>query len=67
MVWVCVVVCLKKKMREFLEPKDMNAVQKMKYLSTVSKVCKEMDSRLGFSDKSVAEVHCMYFSLRNSF
>lgn len=54
-------------MREFLEPKDMNAVQKMKYLSTVSKVCKEMDSRLGFSDKSVAEVGYVYFCMRNSF
>ena len=43
-------------MSTFLEPKDMNAVQKMKYLSTVSKVCKEMQSRLGFSDKSVAAI-----------
>lgn len=54
-------------MREFLEPKDMNGVQKMKYLSTVSKVCKEMDSRLGFSDKSVAEVECVCLVLINSF
>lgn len=54
-------------MTEFLEPKDMNAVQKMKYLSTVSKVCKEMDSRLGFSDKSVAEVGCLLFFMIISF
>ena len=55
------------KMSTFLEPKDMNAVQKMKYLSTVSKVCKEMQSRLGFSDKSVAEVNMIPYLVKNSF
>lgn len=57
----------KRKMSTFLEPKDMNAVQKMKYLSTVSKVCKEMQSRLGFSDKSVAEVIVIPYLVKISF
>ena len=33
-----------------------NTVQKMKYNSTISKVCKEMESHLGFSEKTIAEV-----------
>lgn len=43
-------------MSSFLRPEEMNVVQKMKYMSTVSKVCKEMETHLGFSEKSVAEV-----------
>lgn len=53
-------------MSSFLRPEEMNAVQKMKYMSTVSKVCKEMETHLGFSEKTVAEVfrfvYCISFS-----
>ena len=43
-------------MSKFIEPETMNTVQKMKYLSIVSKVCKELETHLGFSNKDVAEV-----------
>lgn len=43
-------------MSKFIEPEAMNTVQKMKYLSIVSKVCKELETHLGFSNKDVAEV-----------
>lgn len=43
-------------MGPFIKPEDMNTVQKMKYLSIVSKVCKELETHLGFSNKDVAEV-----------
>lgn len=43
-------------MTEYLKPEDMDTVQKMKYMSIVAKVCKELDTHLGFSEKSVAEV-----------
>ena len=45
-----------RKMSSFLQPEEMNTVQKMKYNSTISKVCKEMESHLGFSEKTIAEV-----------
>ena len=45
-----------KTMGPFIKPEDMNTVQKMKYLSIVSKVCKELETHLGFSNKDVAEV-----------
>lgn len=44
-------------MSSFLQPEEMNTVQKMKYNSTISKVCKEMESHLGFSEKTIAEVY----------
>ena len=33
-------------MTEYLKPEDMDTVQKMKYMSIVSKVCKELDTHL---------------------
>ena len=47
-------------MSKFIEPEAMNTVQKMKYLSIVSKVCKELETHLGFSNKDVAEVGRAY-------
>ena len=46
-----------RKMSSFLQPGEMNTVQKMKYNSTISKVCKEMESQLGISEKTIAEVY----------
>lgn len=43
-------------MADYVKPEQMDTVQKMKYMSIVSKVCKELDTHLGFSEKSVAEV-----------
>lgn len=43
-------------MGSFIKPEDMNTTQKLKYLSIVSKVCKELETHLGFSSKDVAEV-----------
>ena len=54
-------------MKEYLKPEDMDIVQKMKYVSTVSKVCKELDAHLGFSEKSVAEVRFSFCMLTSSF
>ena len=44
-------------MTDYVKPEQMDTVQKMKYMSIVSKVCKELDTHLGFSEKSVAEVN----------
>ena len=44
------------KMSSFIPPEKMNNVQKMRYLSAVSKVSTEMETHLGFSEKTVAEV-----------
>ena len=43
-------------MSSYLTPDNMDTMQKIKYVSIVSKVCKELDSHLGFSNKEVAEV-----------
>ena len=40
-------------MTDYVKPEQMDTVQKMKYMSIVSKVCKELDTHLGFSEKSV--------------
>ena len=50
-------------MTDYVKPEQMDTVQKMKYMSIVSKVCKELDTHLGFSEKSVAEVNsdCPFF------
>ena len=37
-------------------PDDMDTMQKIKYKSIVSKVCKELETHVGFSNKEVAEV-----------
>ena len=44
------------KMSIYLMPDDMDTMQKIKYKSIVSKVCKELETHVGFSDKEVAEV-----------
>lgn len=38
-------------------------LQKLEYLSLVSKVCTELDNHLGISDKDLGElnVYCSYF------
>ena len=43
-------------MSAYLMPDDMDTMQKIKYKSIVSKVCKELETHVGFSDKEVAEV-----------
>lgn len=43
-------------MSSYLTPDNMDTMQKIKYVSIVSKVCKELDTHLGFSNKEVAEV-----------
>ena len=43
-------------MSTYLMPDDMDTMQKIKYKSIVSKVCKELETHMGFSNKDVAEV-----------